>query len=105
MGKSIVSLIERVSGFLVGAGIMVGAIGVKIIGRQAHEDRLRRRNAKMSETTLVYFKCPSCGEMSSFKRINKWMRSVGLRFIETECDTCHDTIRLRFISNVEVLRG
>ena len=84
MGKSIVSLIVKANGLIARAGTMVDAIIVRIIGLQAQEDRLRRRSAKMSETSLVYFKCPNCGEMSRLERIDKYLQTIGVRFIETE---------------------
>jgi hypothetical protein len=48
------------------------------------------------ETNLIYFKCPNCDEMSRVTRINKYMKGIGVRFMEVDCDVCHDTIRLRF---------
>lgn len=102
MGKNIVSLIARVNSGIARAGTMVDAVIVRVIGLQAQEDRLRRQSTKMSETNLVYFKCPHCDEMSRFDQINKFMQTFGLRFIETDCDTCYETVRLRFRSRIVV---
>lgn len=54
----------------------------------------------LMETNLVYFKCPNCGELSRVTRINKYMKGIGVRFMEVDCDVCHDTIRLRFIVTI-----
>jgi len=54
------------------------------------------------ETTLIYFKCPNCGEHSKIERINKYIKGIGIRWMEVDCAICHDTIRLRFIVSIGI---
>jgi hypothetical protein len=52
------------------------------------------------ETNLVYFRCPNCDEFSGVDRINKYMKGIGTRFMEVNCDVCHAIIRLRFTVSI-----
>lgn len=49
----------------------------------------------MMETDLVFFKCPSCDEMSKLQVIKDFRQTIGCDYILAECDVCHDTVRLR----------
>jgi hypothetical protein len=97
MEKSIANLIARVRGLTIPVGAMAVAAIALLIGRQARRDRLKKQSVMMSETNLVYFKCPSCEEMSRLLTIKRFSQTPGFRYIETDCDTCHDTVRLRFV--------